>query len=91
VAQRVIQSTQSAFLLGRNIMEGVVILQETIHELHRKESGVILKIDFKKAYDKVKWPFVKQVLEMKRFSNKWCNWMDTICNISCYELPNLCH
>jgi hypothetical protein len=91
VAQRVIQPTQSAFLPGRNIMEGVVILQEIIHELHRKESGVIIKIDFKKAYDKVKWPFVKQVLEMKGFSNKWCNWMDTICNIPCYELPNLCH
>jgi hypothetical protein len=46
VAQRVIQSTQSAFLPGRNIMEGVVILHETIHELHRKkESGGILKIE----------------------------------------------
>jgi hypothetical protein len=56
VAQRVIQPTQSAFLPRRNIMEGVVIL----HELHRKkESGGILKIDFEKAYDKVKWPFVK--------------------------------
>jgi hypothetical protein len=60
-------------------MEGVVILHETIHELHRKkESGGILKIDFDKAYDKVKWPFVKQVLKMKGFSNKWCKWMDTI-------------
>ncbi|WVZ90234.1 hypothetical protein U9M48_036551 [Paspalum notatum var. saurae] len=38
---------------GRNILEGVVILHETIHELHRKnQSGVILKLDFEKAYDK---------------------------------------
>jgi hypothetical protein len=36
-------------------VEGVVILHETIHELHaKKENGVILKLDFKKAYDKVK-------------------------------------
>jgi hypothetical protein len=35
-------------------MEGVVMLHETIHELHRKKiSGVVLKLDFKKAYDKV--------------------------------------
>jgi hypothetical protein len=41
-------------------MEGVIILHETLHELHRRnKSGVILKIDFEKAYDKVKWPFVK--------------------------------
>jgi len=39
---------------GHNILEGVVILHETVHELHRKkQSGVILKIDFEKAYDKV--------------------------------------
>jgi hypothetical protein len=52
-AQKVIQPTKSAFILGRNIMEEVIILHETIHELHRKkESGVILKIDFEKAYEK---------------------------------------
>jgi hypothetical protein len=55
VAQRVIQTSQLAFLLGRNIMERFIILHETIHELHqKKKGGVILKLDFKKAYDKVK-------------------------------------
>jgi hypothetical protein len=37
VAHRVIQPTQMVFLPGRNIMEGVVILHETIHELYRKK------------------------------------------------------
>ena len=37
VAQKVISPTQTAFLPGRNIMEGVVVLHETIHELHRKK------------------------------------------------------
>ena len=37
VAQKVISRTQTAFIPGRNIMEGVVILHETIHELHRKK------------------------------------------------------
>jgi len=41
-------------------MEGVVILHETIHELHRKkQDGVILKLDFKKAYDNLQWPFIQ--------------------------------
>jgi hypothetical protein len=31
------------------------VLHETIHELHRKKlDGVVFKIDFEKAYDKVK-------------------------------------
>ena len=45
-------------------MEGVVILYETLHELHtRKKDGVIFKIDFEKAYDKVNWNFLQQPLD----------------------------
>jgi hypothetical protein len=37
-----------------NIMAGVVVLHETIHEMHRKKlDGVILKLDFEKAYSKL--------------------------------------
>lgn len=51
---------------GGNILDGVVILHETVHELHSKKlNGVILKIDFEKAYDKVKWSFLQQTLKIK--------------------------
>ena len=61
---------------GRNILDGVVILHETVHEMHRKNmSGVVFKIDFEKAYDKVKWSFLQQALRMKGFSEKWCHWI----------------
>jgi hypothetical protein len=64
----VVHPTQSAFILGRNILEGVVVLHETIHELHRKKmDGVLFKIDFERAYDKVKWSFLQQALRMKGF------------------------
>jgi hypothetical protein len=54
VADKTISSTQTTFIPGRNIMEGVGVLHETIHELHRKKKhGVILKMDFEKAYGKV--------------------------------------
>jgi hypothetical protein len=50
VADHIVKPSQIAFMRGRNILEGVVILHETIHELHRKkQNGVILKLD-----DKVK-------------------------------------
>jgi len=70
--------TQSAFMPNRYILEGVVILHETLHELQRnKANGVILKIDFKKAYDKVNWKFLQQTLRMKGFPDKWCKWIET--------------
>ena len=55
VAQKIIRPSQSAFLPGRNIMEGAIVLHKTLHELHmKKQDGIIFKIDFEKAYDKVK-------------------------------------
>jgi hypothetical protein len=76
VAKILISPTQTAFMSGRNIMEGVVMLHETIHEIHRKKmSGIVLKLDFEKTYDKVNWDFLYQTLRMKGFSTKWCYWI----------------
>jgi hypothetical protein len=72
VADHVIQPSQTAFMQGRNILDGVAVLHETVHEMHTKKlHGVILKIDFEKAYDKVKWSFLQQTLRMKDFSLEW--------------------
>jgi len=60
----------------RNILEGVVVLHKTIHELHKKKDGVILKLVFGKAYDKVNWSFVQQSLRMKGFSPIQCKWIE---------------
>ena len=77
IAQKIIRPTQTVFLPGRNIMEGAVILHETIHELHsKKQDGIIFKIDFEKAYDKVKWSFLQQTLRMKGFSQKFRTWVE---------------
>lgn len=64
VTEKIISPTQTAFMRGPNILEGVIILHETIHELHNKKlSGVVFKIDFEKAYDKVKCPFYSRLYE----------------------------
>jgi hypothetical protein len=40
IAQKLIRLTQTTFLPGRNIMEGAIILHETLHELHTKNKMV---------------------------------------------------
>jgi hypothetical protein len=67
-----IDESQTVFIKGRNILEGAVILHKFIHEFKKSSSkGVIFKINFKKAYDKVRWAFVQQVLEEKGFPRSW--------------------
>ena len=40
---------------------------------------MLLKIDFEKAYDKIKWSFLFQMLKMKGFPDKWIDWvMETV-------------
>jgi hypothetical protein len=64
--------TQTAFMQGRNILDGVVILHEAVHGLNTKKlNGIILKLDFEEAYDKVKWSFLQQTLGMKYFSEEY--------------------
>lgn len=47
------------------------MLHEIMHELKKKKmSGVILKIDFEKAYDNIRWDFVEEVLIKKGFDSK---------------------
>jgi hypothetical protein len=71
-----IASNQTAFIKGRYILESVVAAHELIHEVARKqECGVILKIDYKKSYDRVNWDFLEEMLISRGFSPKWINWI----------------
>jgi hypothetical protein len=37
-----------------------------------------LKLDFEKAYDKVNWKFMMEVLRKKNFPDRWLEWMKQI-------------
>lgn len=50
ICDRLIATNQSAFIKGRYILESVVAAHELIHEVvHKKESGIILKLDYEKG------------------------------------------
>jgi hypothetical protein len=72
MAKEVIGGNQTGFIRGRNILEGVFILHEVIHELNRSKSKeLILKFDFEKAYDKVRWDFLEIVMRGEGFPSEW--------------------
>jgi exonuclease III len=53
-SQKIINNNQTTFIPGRLILEGMIILHEILHELRvTKTKGIVLKLGFEKAYDKV--------------------------------------
>lgn len=76
VAKEVIGGSQTGFIKGRNILKGIVILHEVIHTLSKgNNQGMILKIDFEKAYDRVRWDFLEEVMQGKNFPQHWIKWV----------------
>lgn len=60
-------------------MTGVMALHEVMHETKRKrKSGLILKLDFEKAYDKVDWVFLLNSVRQRGFDEKWCEWIKQV-------------
>ena len=48
------------------------MLHEVLNDLHSaKRAGVLFKIDFEKAFDKIKWPFLLRTLKMKGFPDQF--------------------
>jgi hypothetical protein len=79
VTKRIIREAQTTFIGGRSIMNNVLAMHEILHETKRKgEVGVVLKLDFEKAYDKVNWSFLRQCLVLRGFSETWCGWVQKV-------------
>lgn len=77
--QEVIPENQSAFVPGRAISDNVLITHEMLHYL--KNSGATIhcsmavKTDISKAYDRLEWTFIREVLERMGVSPIVTQWM----------------
>ena len=47
-----------------------------MHSLNKSgDPGLILKLDYEKAYDRVSWDFLFEILRTRGFSNTWIVWI----------------
>lgn len=67
---------QSSFIPGRSTIDNIVVLQEFVHSLSRRKGqkwAFILKVDLQKAYDRIHWGFLWEVLQITRFKHDLIN------------------
>nr|XP_025638133.1 uncharacterized protein LOC112733407 [Arachis hypogaea] len=68
--------TQSTFVKDRKIHDEALIACETVQWIRmRKLKAAIIKLDFQKAYDRVRWKFVDLVLLKMGFGQRWRTWV----------------
>ncbi|XP_071727348.1 uncharacterized protein [Rutidosis leptorrhynchoides] len=76
---------QSAFIKGRNIMDGALIANETLEYLkNHKLKSLIFKVDFEKAFDSLSWEFLVEIMTIMWFGGKWRKWI-----ISCLSSASI--
>lgn len=68
--EKLVSPFQLAFVPGRKCLDNAIIAQEIIHSISRKRGNagyMVIKIDLEKAYDRLEWSFVREVLCLTNF------------------------
>jgi hypothetical protein len=71
----IIAPNQSAFVPGRIISDNILLAYELTHFLQKRRHGKVgyaaVKLDMSKAYDRVEWKFLKDIMLKLGFDNDW--------------------
>jgi len=82
-----ISREQSGLLEGRKILDKIIQAHEIIHTLKsRKKNGMIIQLDFAKAYDKSSFHYMTKTMEAYGFDNHLIQWVMTLVSTTSFSI-----
>ena len=79
VLHTIISNTQSGFMSNRFIGENTRLIYDIIHYTnYNKLPGLLMLIDFQKAFDSVSWKFLFSILTAFGFKESFCKWIEVL-------------
>ncbi|XP_024626681.1 uncharacterized protein [Medicago truncatula] len=92
VVGNVVSGSQSAFIKGRQILDGILIANELVDDAKcQKKDLLMFKVDFEKAYDSVDWGYLEEVMVKMNFPRVWRVWiMECVTTATASVLVNGC-
>lgn len=87
-----VSDSQSAFVKGKQILDGILVANEAVDEARRLNKEMLLfKVDFEKAYDSVDFNYLDMVMKRMNFPTLWRKWMSTcVRSVTALVLVNGC-
>lgn len=86
----VISDAQSAFVPGRLISDNILIAYELTHYMRGNRRGntsyAAVKLDMSKAYDRVEWGFLQQMMQKLGFDHRWVQLIMTYVTTVTYKV-----
>ena len=74
---KIINSNQVGYIKGRNIIENIRTIADLLEHLKDNNlPGVLVNIDFEKAFDSVNWKFLFLVLKKFNFGTSLIKWIE---------------
>jgi len=69
-------SDQTGFMKGRYIGENIRLINDVMeYTMAEKKGGILVSLDFKKAFDTLEWQFVKKILGLFNFGENVKKWV----------------
>ena len=79
VLPSIISDSQNGFMKDRFIGENTRLLYDLMHYLEENDKqGLLLLIDFEKAFDSVEWDFLVKALKSFNFGSSVCKWFQLL-------------
>ena len=77
----IISPKQMGYIEGIKILDGIILAHEFIHSIKVNSSpGMVLKLDLSRAFNKLRWDFIKNMLLSFWFSHEWTYWISSLVN-----------
>ena len=78
VLDKIINRDQTGFLKGRFTGENIRLIYDLINYTEVNQiPGLLMLIDFEKAFDSISWDFIFQTLDLFNFGNSIKDWIKT--------------
>ena len=75
----IISPNQTGYVNNRSILDSVRTIQDIIHYLDiNKVPGILLMIDFQKAFDSIEWSFIIKAMKQFNFGPNIIKWVQII-------------